>query len=78
MCPTRTRECAAVKIFNFQGGVDLALTGGIAVGPFVSFSLAQYSNATRSGSGASATCGGEIDSTTHEWITFGVRGVVVP
>jgi hypothetical protein len=62
---------------NLQLGVDFALGSAVKIGPWVSFSVGQYSSAGGSsgGSGLSA----EISNKTiHEWLMGGVRLVIIP
>ncbi len=57
------------ELLNLQGGVDFQVANAITVGPFLSFSLDQYSS---SKFGDTST---DIGSKAlHEWITFGVKG----
>jgi hypothetical protein len=54
-----------LEFLNLQGGADFKIADAFAVGPFLSFSLGEYSSAT----------GGSIDKKAmHEWLTFGVKG----
>jgi hypothetical protein len=60
------------EFVNLQGGVDFKPLDdtNFGVGPFLAFSLAQYSTAAD---------GGDIrDKTLHEWLNLGVRGTFVP
>lgn len=72
---------ATIHGFEFaslQAGLDIALSDNFRVGPFVSFSLAQYSSTSVDCSGS--ICGnlgasGDIpNKTLHEWLILGVRG----
>lgn len=63
------------EFLNLQGGADYKLSPAFGIGPFLSFSLGQYSSTSTSGStGGAATSGDISDKTMHEWLTFGVRG----
>jgi hypothetical protein len=54
---------------NLQGGADFKIADAFAVGPFLSFSLGQYSSQSANGTSSS------IDKKAmHEWLTFGVKG----
>ena len=66
------------EFVNLQAGLDFAPSKGVnfGLGPFVAFSVAEYSDA--SCSGAALGCPGDFSTTTHEWLTFGVRGTFVP
>jgi hypothetical protein len=55
------------EIPNVQLGVDFGATDNVALGPFVTFALAEYTSA--SGYDLSGT------KKLHEWLIFGVRGV---
>ena len=58
-----------LEFLNLQGGADYKVTPNIRVGPFLSFSLGQYSTTT------SGNQSGDIkDTAMHEWFTIGVRG----
>jgi len=57
------------EFLNLQGGADFNVADALAVGPFVSFSLGQYS------SFSSGDLSGDIDKKAmHEWLTIGVKG----
>jgi outer membrane protein W len=54
-----------LEFLNLQGGADFKLADAFALGPFLSFSLGEYSSTT----------GGSIDKKAmHEWLTLGVKG----
>jgi hypothetical protein len=62
------------QFVNVQAGGDYKVMPNFGVGPFVMFSLGQYSNCSLSGAASSSTC--TIPQTAmHEWLTLGVRGV---
>src|SRR5262249_38886165 len=64
------------QFFNLQAGGDYKLMPNLGVGPFVIFSLGQYSSCSLSG--AAAALGGTCtiqQQAMHEWLTLGVRGV---
>jgi outer membrane protein W len=57
------------EFLNLQGGVDFQVADAVTVGPFLSFSLDQYSSRKF---GDTST---DFDSKAlHEWITFGAKG----
>lgn len=59
-----------MEFFNIQVGGDYKVDPKCGVGPFVAFTLGQYSSATMNGQS------GSIDKTAiHQWLMFGVRGV---
>jgi hypothetical protein len=79
-------EYGGLEFVNLQGGVDFRLPSlpELGVGPFVTFSLAQYDhlngtvNGTNVTTGQSGTSNGSQDLSNkalHEWLMFGVRGV---
>jgi hypothetical protein len=62
---------------NLQLGIDFALGSVVRVGPWVSFSVGQYSSA----SGSAGGVGASIDianKTIHEWLMGGIRLVILP
>jgi hypothetical protein len=61
------------QFVNVQGGGDFKVMPNLGVGPFVSFSLGQYSGCSVSGNGQSPSCS-IPSSSMHEWLTFGIRG----
>lgn len=62
---------------NLQLGVDFAVGSSVKIGPWVGFSVGQYSTGSVSGSdsGASQTI---ANKTIHEWLMIGVRLVFLP
>ncbi|HWZ92632.1 MAG TPA: outer membrane beta-barrel protein [Polyangiaceae bacterium] len=57
------------EFLNLQGGVDFQVANAFTVGPFLSFSLDQFSSVKSGGNSA------DINNTAlHEWITFGAKG----
>lgn len=57
------------EFVNLQGGADFKVADAFAVGPFVSFSLGQYSSVS------SGDLSADIEGKTlHEWLTLGVKG----
>jgi hypothetical protein len=70
------------EFINIQGGLDFELASGLALGPFLSFSLGQYSSYSTScsGSGCEAVDSGSNDiddKALHQWLLLGVRGTFV-
>lgn len=68
------------EFFNLQFGWDFDVARSFRLGPFVAFSLAQYSD-------TSIECSGDItcptaaslgDKALHQWLFFGARGVFSP
>ncbi len=68
---------AQLKGFEFgnaQLGLDYKFSPAFAVGPFVTFTIAQFSD--QSGSAPGFSSSGSIDNKAiHEWLIFGLRGV---
>jgi outer membrane protein W len=58
------------QFFNVQAGADYKVTPNVGLGPFLMFSVGEYTNGSR-------TLPGELvqNKTPHEWLTFGIRGV---
>lgn len=69
---------------KLQAGLDLTLTEYLRVGPFMSFSLAEFADISVDCSGPSGTCSQlqAPDSITsralHQWLLFGVRATLGP
>ena len=74
-----SETASGFEFINLQAGVDFAPSDqtNFGIGPFLAFSVAQYSDLSCSGAGAAA-CNVTFETTTHEWLTFGVRGTIVP
>lgn len=62
---------------NLQLGLDFALGSAVKIGPWVSFSIGQYSSASGSASGGGVTIDLQ-NKTVHEWLMGGVRLVILP
>ena len=61
------------QFVDLQLGADYKAMPNLGIGPFVDFSLGQFSNCSVSGGGAGTTC--KIQQTAmHEWFTIGIRG----
>jgi hypothetical protein len=70
------------EFINLQGGLDFKVAPGLALGPFLSFSIGQYSSTSSSCSGNACTGitteSGDIDDkAAHQWLLLGVRGTFV-
>jgi len=60
-----TQDVTGFEFLNLQGGADYKVSPQLAVGPYVQFSIGQYSSVE----------GNDItDKAMHEWLSFGVRG----
>lgn len=55
---------------NVHLGMDYKVSQNFGVGPFVTFTIAQFANASAGGVSGSVT-----DKKIHEWLIFGIRGV---
>jgi len=66
------------EFVNLQLGVDFAVGSSVKIGPWVGFSLGQYSTGSISDStnGVSQDLGSR--KTLHEWLMIGVRLVFLP
>jgi len=61
---------SGLEFANLQGGADFKVGSSMAVGPFVSFSLGQYSKTTGDN-------GADIDKKAmHQWLTIGIKGTM--
>jgi len=57
------------EFLNLQGGADFKVADAFTVGPFLSFSLGQYSKVS------SGDFSADIEQTAlHQWLTFGAKG----
>ena len=63
------------ELANLQAGLDLRVPAAIGIGPFVGYSIGQFSRATTSNA-LGSTSGGLANPVMHEWLEFGVRGVL--
>ena len=66
-----------MEYVNVQLGVDFAVSSSVKIGPWVSFSVTQYSKGgiSCSGGGVSTDI---ANKTLHEWLMMGVRLVFLP
>jgi hypothetical protein len=64
------------EFLNLQGGADFKVADGVGIGPFLSFSLGEYTDGSVAATGAGTVSGsGELaNKSLHEWLTLGVRG----
>jgi hypothetical protein len=68
-----TGSTSGFEFLNIQAGGDFAVSEGVAIGPFLSFSLGQYSKAKVEMGGN--TIEGDIEEKAmHQWLVLGVRG----
>jgi hypothetical protein len=74
---TGTFDVSGWEFGNLQLGLDFAIGSVVKIGPWVSFSIGQYSSGSISGGGNFT--GGDIQNkTVHEWLMGGVRLVIIP
>jgi hypothetical protein len=73
-----TTTVVGPEFARFMAGVDFRLSPGFGIGPYADITLGQYSNsATKNSIGVNQSS--DITNTAlHEWLTFGIRGVVFP
>lgn len=70
-----TESYRGFEFLNLQAGGDWKVGGNMSVGPFVMFSIAQYSNYKFEEPGLSES--GSIDNKgIHEWLQIGIRGTL--
>ena len=62
-----------LELVNLQLGGDYKVNEQLSVGPYVLFSVGQYSNATVD-DGETSVSDGIDEKGVHEWFGFGVRG----
>jgi hypothetical protein len=70
------------ELVNLQGGVDFMPSddANFGLGPFIAFSVAQITaQSCDLPVGADTfSCDGDVPTSTHEWLTLGIRGTFVP
>jgi hypothetical protein len=62
-----------LEFLTLHGGADYHVSPQLALGPFVSFSLGEYST-TSVDMGGNSTSADVTDKKLHEWLQLGVRG----
>ncbi len=67
-----TAKASGWEYLTVIGGADFEVARSFAVGPFVSFSLGQYTTEKAPGGASESIPSGE--RAMHEWLTVGVRG----
>ncbi len=70
-----TASFRGFELAHLQAGLDLRATAAIGIGPFVGCSIGQFSRAKTSNA-LGSTSGGLANPVMHEWLEFGVRGVL--
>ncbi|AKU99559.1 hypothetical protein AKJ09_06223 [Labilithrix luteola] len=74
-----TVAATGVEFGHFMGGVDFRLNKTFGIGPFVDFSLGQYSKVTSKQNDREITSTfADEDRKLHQWLQLGVRGVFFP
>jgi outer membrane protein W len=63
-------SASGFQFANLQLGADYKAMPNLGIGPFVSFSLGQYSSESSGG-----VSNPNLQTSMHEWLTFGIRGV---
>jgi hypothetical protein len=63
-----------LEFLTLHAGGDYRLSQQLSVGPFLSFSIAQYSTVTAQLPGQPSTSADVTDKSMHEWLQLGVRG----
>jgi hypothetical protein len=64
-----TGSTSGMEFLMLQGGADFTVAEGVGVGPFLSFSLAQYGEAC-----LEDECADIDDTAMHQWLMIGARG----
>jgi hypothetical protein len=77
-----TITASGFEFFNLQGGVDFQLSEKAALGPFIGFSLGQFSDVSSDCSGDCGDSDGSSadidDKALHQWIFLGARVTILP
>lgn len=68
-----TGTTSGLEFANLQAGADFGVADNIGIGPFVSFSLGQYSSA-KTETPAGSSDGDIEDKAMHMWLVLGVKG----
>ena len=66
---------SGLELVHVQGGADLRVSPGFAIGPFAAVSAMQYTSCSAELMGDAADCR-IIDVAWHAWLVLGVRGVL--
>lgn len=67
-------DVSGFEFLMLQGGVDFAVADAVALGPFLAFTLAQYSSVSCDGT-VFCDVNEDIENKAfHEWLFIGVRG----
>jgi hypothetical protein len=75
---TATDSFSGLEFAHLMGGIDFRLSRVFGIGPFVDFSLGQYTRYHAEAPGF-PTQDGDVQTTAmHEWLAFGARGTFFP
>ena len=66
---TETYALQGPQFMKFQAGTDIRIGRSMTLGPFLSFSLAEYNKFTDNGASSDLT-----STSMHEWLVLGVKG----
>lgn len=72
-----TQSIAGPEFAHLMGGVDFRVSKVFGIGPFLDFSLGQYSSVGGSG-GSSSTSADIKDKALHQWLTLGGKFTFFP
>jgi hypothetical protein len=64
------------EFLNLQAGADWKSAGNLSFGPFVMFSLGQFSKYTLEGTGFPKQDGDIENKAMHQWLTIGLKGTL--
>ncbi|HEU4386132.1 MAG TPA: hypothetical protein VFR85_21785 [Anaeromyxobacteraceae bacterium] len=67
-------QVSGFEFLNLQVGGDWRLSPNFKMGPFVAFSIASYDSISVTVPGAGTVSGDIANTTTHEWLQFGLKG----
>ena len=63
------------QFLSLQAGGDFKASPDVAIGPFLTFALGQFSGYSSTDNKSGTTISGDLtDTGMHEWLTIGVRG----
>lgn len=62
------------QFFDIQAGADYKVMPNLGIGPFIDFSLGQFSNCSYSGAASSLGSCKIAQTAMHEWFTIGIKG----
>ncbi|HVP68272.1 MAG TPA: hypothetical protein VMT17_13515 [Anaeromyxobacteraceae bacterium] len=71
---SETATATGWEFVRFIVGVDFRVANAFRVGPFVNFSLGEYTNLSTSG--VTSSSGSISNKALHEWLQFGIKGTL--